>query len=280
MVFTHDNSKKTPSHYNTVNKTSAFKDKSYSHTTRYKKGGVTSGNINSKIKNDTNYYNSDIKHMQSATNTGFVCSHFCVELLARENNNVTQLLQTIHDQENKINNLRNNILHLEEKLKLLEKEPLAKNNFPIKGIIPRDNLYMTDRMSNISIKNYKNKNSLFLNETYDNEQQYSNNNTQDIFQIETNDNYIDNNNLIRREHCQTHRNNDTTNFLNGDSLSGQRVKTEPIQEAINSKGTLTLQQKPITKEQPLKLPFKLHFNYADYIGGKPFTTLISTEKSN
>jgi hypothetical protein len=110
-----------------------------------------------------------------------------------------------------------------------------------------------------------------LNETYENEQQYSNNNTQEINQTETN--------IINREHCQTYRNNN--DMFNTDSLIEQRFKTEPIiQETNIPKATLPLQQKTIIKEQPLNLPFKLHFNYADYINGKPFTTLINTENPN
>ena len=282
LCFTYENIKKTPSHFNTVNKSSFLKDKSYNHTTQYKNNCVISEGVNSIINKDKHYSNNDddVQSVRSGKGANFVFSHFYVELLGHENNNVQKLLQTIHDQENTINNLRNNILHLEEKLNILdkEKEPLIKNNFPIKGITTlQDNKYLTDRTNNISLKNYNNKHSLFLNETYDNEQQYFNL-TQNINQTETN------NNLINREYCQTYRNNNkesnNNNMINTNSPIEQRFKTEPIQETINPKPTLTLQHKIIMKEQPLKLPFKLHFNYADYINGKPFTTLINTETPN
>ena len=271
LFYTYENIKKSPSYFNTFNKTSFLKDKSYNPTLNYKNDCLTSGNINDKINKDKKNLNSN-----NVNNSNLVLSHFCIELLGQENSNVNKLLQTIHDQENTINNLRNNILHLEEKLKILEKEKESsiKTNFPIKGIlIPQDNnQYLTHKTNNISLKNYNNKHSLFLNETYENEQQYSNNNTQEINQTETN-------NIINREHCQTYRNNN--DMFNTDSLIEQRFKTEPIiQETNIPKATLPLQQKTIIKEQPLNLPFKLHFNYADYINGKPFTTLINTENSN
>ena len=166
LFYTHENIKTTPSYFNTFNKTSFLKDKNYSRTINYKNNCYTSGNIKNKINNDKKNFNSN-----DVNNANLVLSHFCIELLGDENNNVNKLLQTIHDQENTINTLRNNILHLEDKLKILEKEkePSIKNNFPIKGIlIPQDNnQYLTHKTNNISLKNYNNKHSLFLNETYD-----------------------------------------------------------------------------------------------------------------
>lgn len=221
------------------------------------------------------------------TNLSF--SHFSIELICLGNNKTNELLQTIRDQEKMINNLMNNIIQLEEKVNSLESE---KNLIKIKNANKEENKiniqynqHLTDRTSTILLKNNKYSKKNIHKNTYD--KNFDNNidnntNEQEVNQIENNNN---NDIIILNEHCQTQRNNietndDMMNFLHADSpIQQQRFNTEPTQEIANTNTNNIKETKATNKpqnEQIKILPLKLNFNYASYLNGEPFTTLIKT----
>ena len=216
------------------------------------------------------------------TNLSF--SHFSIELLCLGNNKTNELLQTIRDQEKMINNLMNNIIQLEEKVKSLESEKnliKTKNeNKEENKINIQYNQHLTDRTSTILLKNNKYSNRNIHKNTCDKSAD-TNTNEQEVDQfVNSNNNDI----IILNEHCQTQRNNietndDMMNFLHADSpIQQQRFNTEPTQEIANNTNNpkeSKIANKP-QNEQIKILPLKLNFNYASYLNGEPFTTLIKT----
>ena len=218
------------------------------------------------------------------TNLSF--SHFSIELVCLGNNKTNELLQTIRDQEKMINNLMNNIIQLEEKVKTLESEKnlmKTKNeNKEENKINIQYNQHLTDRTSNILLKNNKYSHKNIHKNTCDKNVD-TNTNEQEVNQIENNNN--NNDIIILNEHCQTQRNNieindDVMNFLHADSpIQQQRFNTEPNQEIANTNTNNIKETKTTNKPQNEKiriLPLKLNFNYASYLNGEPFTTLIKT----
>lgn len=208
-----------------------------------------------KDKND-NYYSKD---------NNLSITQFNFYLLSNYTNNHDDLIETIQNQEKTIKNLLQNIMELEDKVKLLEEEkqkyvsqnlqytsnkkttesPTHFNQYPIQQ-------ELTNKTSTILKKNSKYKHTI-----------NTHNNIGFYYSSQNSDTFIDKV-TKSNEYSNTEQRNSYTNIHSNNEITHLPNKTEPINKSNHNDG----------------INLKLNFQYGKTVSKKQFTPLNQLNNNN